>query len=94
MNKTYIFLLVVGLTILVSTIIIDMSLSQTTFNEDVSEYPYKVKETHINRLIERQKNLEDTVADLESKVRILNKYLNYKHLEYIDSCNLVERKSK
>lgn len=38
--------------------------------------------------------LKDSVEDLQIKARILNTYLNYKHLEYIDVCNLVQRKKE
>lgn len=93
MNK-FNFRLLICMTTLLALCIAGIIMTETNSDEDISWYPHKVKETQINRLIERQKNLEDTVANLESKVRILNKYLNYKHLEYIDSCNLVEKKSK
>jgi len=36
----------------------------------------------------------DSVADLEEKAEILNRYLNMKHIEYIEVCNLVHRKKK
>ena len=35
-------------------------------------------------LSERHKILKDSVADLEEKARILNRYLRIKHLEYIE----------
>jgi hypothetical protein len=40
----------------------------------------------------RYETLIDSVADLEQKAEILNRYLSMKHLEYIDACNLVQRK--
>ena len=42
----------------------------------------------------RYKILTDSVADLEEKARILNAYLNMKHLEYIEVCDLVQKKKK
>jgi len=45
-------------------------------------------------LTEKYKNLQDSVADLEQKARILNRYLNMKHLEYIEVCNLVHTSKK
>ena len=49
---------------------------------------HKIRE---NELTERYKVLQDSVADLEQKARILNRYLNMKHLEYIEVCNLVAK---
>jgi cell division protein FtsL len=56
------------------------------------------------RLIEHQidqseyesdiKNLQDSVKDLETKARILNNYLNMKHLEYIEVCDLVAKRKR
>jgi hypothetical protein len=54
-----------------------------------------------NKLIEHKtdysyvQSLKDSVQDLETKARILNNYLNMKHLEYIEVCDLVaKRKTK
>jgi hypothetical protein len=45
-------------------------------------------------LTERYKILRDSVADLETKARILNNYLNIKHIEYMEVCDLVYTKKK
>jgi hypothetical protein len=45
-------------------------------------------------LIERYKILQDSVADLEKKASILNNYLNMKHIEYMEVCDLVYTKKK
>lgn len=45
-------------------------------------------------LTERYKILQDSVADLEKKARILNNYLNIKHIEYMEVCDLVYTKKK
>lgn len=45
-------------------------------------------------LAEKYKILQDSVADLEKKAEILNRYLNMKHLEYIEACNLVYKPQK
>jgi len=45
-------------------------------------------------LTERYKILQDSVADLEKKASILNNYLNMKHIEYMEVCDLVYTKKK
>jgi len=51
-----------------------------------------------NKLIEHKtdysyvQSLKDSVQDLETKARILNRYLQMKNLEYIEVCNLVASK--
>ena len=45
-------------------------------------------------LIERYRILQDSVADLEKKASILNNYLNMKHIEYMEVCDLVYTKKK
>jgi hypothetical protein len=39
-------------------------------------------------------SLKDSVEDLEAKARILNRYLQMKHLEYIEVCDLVYKSKK
>ena len=38
--------------------------------------------------------LIDSVADLETKAEILNRYLNMKHIEYMEVCDLVYKTKK
>jgi hypothetical protein len=52
---------------------------------------HKEKET---RLIIHNRILEDSIADLEVKLRILNNCLDKERLEYLDVCNRVNGKSK
>jgi hypothetical protein len=47
-----------------------------------------------DNLTERYKILQDSVADLEKKASILNNYLNMKHIEYMEVCDLVYTKKK
>lgn len=39
-------------------------------------------------------NLKDSVEDLEKKAEILNRYLQMKHIEYIDVCKLTYKNEK
>jgi general stress protein CsbA len=94
MNKAAIFLSVtiimwVGLMITCMGLVGSIKDRSKTTYEKYQEH--KDKET---RLIIHNRILEDSVADLKIKAAILNNYLHAKHLEYIDVCNLVQRKSK
>lgn len=42
----------------------------------------------------RYESLVDSVADLEQKAKILNRYLNMKHIEYMEVCDLVHKSKK
>jgi hypothetical protein len=42
----------------------------------------------------RYESLIDSVADLEEKAEILNRYLNMKHIEYMEVCDLVHKSKK
>ena len=93
MNKAKIIvsvgLLVLGLIFTCIALIASIKDSPNTKYQQYQEN--KDKET---RLIIHNRILEDSVADLKIKAAILNNYLHAKHLEYIDVCNLVDRKSK
>jgi hypothetical protein len=93
MNKAKIIvsvgLLVLGLILTCIGLIASIKDRPNTKYQQYQEH--KEKET---RLIIHNRILEDSVADLKIKATILNNYLHAKHLEYIDVCNLVERKSK
>jgi hypothetical protein len=93
MNKPKIFistgLLFIGL---IFTCIGLLGSIKDTPNTKYQQYQkYKDKET---RLIIHNRILEDSVADLEVKLRILNNCLHKEQLEYLDVCNLVDKKSK
>jgi hypothetical protein len=42
----------------------------------------------------RYESLVDSVSDLEQKAEILNRYLNMKHIEYMEVCDLVHKSKK
>jgi hypothetical protein len=42
----------------------------------------------------RYESLVDSVSDLEEKAEILNRYLNMKHIEYMEVCDLVYKSKK
>jgi hypothetical protein len=83
--KTFITLVVaIGMSVAIAVL----------FYKDKSKKGLVVHQVYDKELNDRYNALKDSVADLEQKARILNNYLNVKHLEYIEVCNLVHKSSK
>lgn len=78
--KNKIFILI----ILTSFTLINLYISKSKPNKEQE----KVSRLATDSEIKYFNNLKDSVEDLEKKAEILNRYLQMKHIEYIDVCKL------
>lgn len=79
--------------IAVLTIVLSIGILVTSSVSNPS-FSLKLGDNFEDELSERCKILQDSVADLEKKAEILNRYLNMKHIEYMEVCDLVYKSKK
>jgi hypothetical protein len=77
-NKIFIIL------ILISFTLVNLYISKSKPNKEKE----KVSRLATDSEIKYFNNLKDSVEYLEKKAEILNRYLQMKHIEYIDVCKL------
>lgn len=82
-------LVVVTAQVLVAVLIFLVFIKEPEFENKLVEHKIPCE-----YLESRYEVMLDSVADLEKKAEILNRYLNMKHLEYIEVCDLVHRSKK
>lgn len=91
MKKYSLAYLSYGQAVLITTLVIIIFFGQLYFSSSAKGRTKLIKHKTDYSYVQ---SLKDSVEDLEAKARILNRYLQMKHLEYIEVCDLVYKTKK